>query len=96
MQLALSNLKLFEEWGEDSGDEFESALRLQARYRHARIFEPALELYAGQDSVAIGPAVLGSAIVGVRKAIHWEAGLIFGISNTSPDTTFRLLFEFEF
>lgn len=91
-----ANLKLIEEWGEDSGDEFESAVALQARYRYSRSFEPALELYAGQNSVDIGPAILGSAIVGVRKSVHWEAGLMFGLSNESPDTTFRVLLEFEF
>jgi len=91
-----ANLKFIEEWGDDSGDEFEQAVALQARYRYSRSFEPALELYAGQDSIAIGPALLGGTLVGVRKSIYWEAGVMFGVSSESPDSTFRVLFEFEF
>lgn len=91
-----ANLFVKEEWGNDIRGEFETAAALQARYRHARNFEPALEFYAGQNAVALGPAVLGSAIVGMRKSVSWEAGVMFGMSNSSPDTTFRMLLEFEF
>lgn len=91
-----ANLSLIEEWGDDSGDEFEKAFAMQARYRYSRNFEPAIELYTGQNSTVIGPALLGGANVGVRKSIHWEAGLMFGLDEESPDTTFRFLMEFEF
>lgn len=91
-----ANLLLIGEWGSDIRDEFETALGLQARYRHSPLFEPALEFYAGQDSRGLGPAVLGSANVGTRKTLRWEAGAIFGLDDDSPDTTFRLLLEFEF
>ncbi len=91
-----ANLLLIQEWGADIDDEFETAVAMQARYRYSRVFEPALELYAGQDSAGIGPVVLGSASLGVRKALRWEAGVIFGLDNKSPDSSFRLLLEYEF
>ncbi len=91
-----ANLFLKEEWGDDIRGEFETAAALQARYRYVRSFEPAFELYMGQDTFALGPAVLGSAIVGTRKTVSWEAGVMFGESDTSPNTTFRFLLEFEF
>jgi len=91
-----ANLLLKEEWGDDTGDEFETALAMQARYRYSRVFEPAMEVYVGQNSAAVGPAFLGSAIVGVRKSISWEAGLMFGITDETPNNTFRFLLEFEF
>lgn len=90
------NLFLKQEWGGDIRSEFETGAALQARYRYARHFEPALEIYAGQDTFAIGPAALGSLSVGVRKTINWEAGVMFGESDTSPNNTFRFLLEFEF
>ncbi len=91
-----ANLLLIQEWGADIKDELETAVALQARYRYTRAFEPALEIYAGQDSVGIGPAVMGSAIVGTRKSLHWEAGVILGVSSDSPDSTVRFLLEYEF
>ncbi len=91
-----ANLLLTQEWGTDIDDEFETAVAMQARYRYSREFEPALEAYAGQDSAGIGPVVMGSASVGVRKSVRWEAGVIFGIGKKSPDSAIRLLIEFEF
>jgi hypothetical protein len=91
-----ANILLIQEWGNDIDDEFETAIALQARYRYARAFEPALEIYAGQDAAGAGPVIMGRANVGVRKSLHWEAGLIFGLNNDSPDSTFRILLEYEF
>ena len=87
--------KLGEE-GDDINDEFETAFSMQARYRYSRAFEPALEFYAGQDATGIGPVFLGNINLGTRKSLNWEAGVIFGADNESPDQTFRLLLEYEF
>lgn len=91
-----ANLFLLHEWGSDIADETESRLGLQARYRHSPAFEPAIEVYSGQDTRGIGPAALGQIRLGGRRQIRWEAGAIFGLDSKSPDTTLRLLLEFEF
>jgi len=91
-----ANLLLIQEWGSAIKDEFETAVAMQGRYRYSRAFEPGVELYAGQDSAGIGPVMMGSASLGVRKALRWEAGVIFGLGSDSPDNSFRLLLEYEF
>jgi|TARA_B100000315_G_scaffold258836_1_gene312386 hypothetical protein len=91
-----TNLFLIREWGDDIDNEYETALSLQARYRYSRAFEPALELYAGDDVKGIGPTFMGNINLGVRRSLNWEAGVIFGADSESPDQTFRLLVEFEF
>jgi hypothetical protein len=91
-----ANLRLINEWGADIEAEFETALALQARYRYSRFFEPALEFYAGQNTKGLGPVVQGTFNTGVRKALHWEAGLIFGLDDESADQTWRFLLEYEF
>lgn len=91
-----ANLLLIQEWGSAIKDEFETAVAMQARYRYSRAFEPGVELYAGQDSAGIGPVAVGSASLGVRKTLRWEAGVILGIGSDSPDNTFRFLLEYEF
>jgi len=91
-----ANLFLMHEWGADIADETETRLGLQMRYRYARAFEPALEFYSGEDTRGIGPAILGQVSLGGGRQASWEAGLIFGLGSKSPDTTLRLLFEFEF
>ena len=91
-----ANLFAIQEWGDSIEGEFETVFGLQARYRHARLFEPALEFYLGQNTVGIGPVLIGSANVGTRKSLSWEVGVIAGLSNKSPNSTFRVLLEYEF
>lgn len=91
-----ANLLLIQEWGSAIKDEFETAVAMQARYRYSRAFEPGVELYAGQDSAGIGPVMMGSVSLGVRKTLRWEAGVIFGLGSDSPDNSFRFLLEYEF
>lgn len=91
-----ANLFLTYEWGSGIEDEFESSLGLQARYRYSRAIEPAIEFYQGEDTQAIGPALLGQINLGIKRQIKWEAGAIFGLDNDSPNRTLRFLLEFEF
>lgn len=91
-----ANLFMTYEWGEDIADEWETQLNLQARYRWARALEPAVEFYSGQNTVGIGPALLGQFRLGDRNKVLWEAGVIFGLDDDSPGRTFRFGFEFEF
>ena len=80
----------------DLMSEFETALSLQTRYRYSRYVEPAIEFYAGQDTRSLGPVLLGDLRLGVGKKLHWEAGVVFGLNNNSPDNTWRFLTEYEF
>jgi len=91
-----ANLFLLHEWGEDVKDETETQLGLQARYRFSPAFEPAVEIYSGEDTRGIGPAVMGQVRLGGRRQLRWEAGAIFGLDSKSADTTLRFLLELEF
>jgi len=50
----------------------------------------------GQDTVALGPAIIGPGRLSPGKNVRWEAGIFFGLDNQSPDQTIKLNFEFEF
>lgn len=91
-----TNLGLSIESGSDIQSELESSLAMQLRYRYARVFEPAVELYLAQDTFGIGPMIMGEQKFGIRKKLHWELGVIAGISDETPDATFKALAEFEF
>ena len=91
-----ANIHLISEWGEDVADEFETALGVQLRYRHSRLLEPGIEFYAAQDTLGIGPVLQGTFNTGVRRNVHWEAGLIAGLDSATPDTAWRFLLEYEF
>jgi len=91
-----ANLSLNYEWGSDIHSELDNGLAVQTRYRYSRSLEPAIELYLGENSKGIGPILLGDVRLANRKQLHWEAGAIAGLSNDTPDTTFKFLIELEF
>ncbi len=93
---ATANLGLGYEWGDDIADELETTAALQARYRHSPALEPALELYLGEDTRALGPVLLGMARVGPRQALRWEAGVVWGLDQATADYSFRAVLEYEF
>lgn len=90
------NFSMAFESGADIDNELETSAAMQVRYRYSRALEPAIELYSAQDTLALGPVVMGEQRFGIRKKLHWELGLIAGISNETPDSTVRALAEFEF
>ena len=91
-----ANVYVLREWGVDIENKWETKLNLQARYRYAKAFEPAIEFYSGENTVALGPAFLGQVNISNRQRLSWEFGAIFGLDSKSPNRTLRLLLEFEF
>lgn len=91
-----ANVHLSREWGTELRDEWETRLGLQGRYRLSPRFEPAVELHAAEDLLALGPAVLGTARLGIRRKLHWEFGLFAGLDAESPDLSARGQLEYEF
>ncbi|WP_323847431.1 hypothetical protein [Microbulbifer magnicolonia] len=91
-----ANLFAIYEWGGQIDNELESQLRLQGRYRLSPAFEPAVELYAGQDYMGVGPVIRGVVKFEGARQLLWELGLVQGLTDESQDQTLRLLFEYEF
>ena len=91
-----ANLGMIYEWGNGVDEEFETELRVQARYRFKERIEPAVELHLGQDTVALGPAIAGLARLSPGKKLRWELGVFWGLDENSPDQTVKANIEFEF
>lgn len=65
------------------------------KYRLSPSLEPALEYYADQDTQSLGPVLSGGWHWG-RSPVHWEAGVLAGLTGGSSDISVRWLLEFEF
>lgn len=94
--VATSNLWLKYEWQADGNKEFETALALQGRYRLVSWLEPAIEFYAGENTRAIGPVLMGDLRLHPGQKLHWQLGVLTGLNSKTADTTWRALLEFEF
>lgn len=84
------------EWGADVRDEAETRLTLQGRYRYSPRLEPALELFAAEKLLALGPALLGTERLGAGRRVHWELGVAAGLDSDSPDLSARGMLEYEY
>ena len=90
------NAFLVYEWGQDIKNEWESEFRAQYRYRYRAAFQPAIEMYLGEDFVGIGPGFIGLHRFDGQKQLKWEAGFITEISQSEKNHSFRMALEFEF
>jgi hypothetical protein len=79
----------------------------QAKYRLQPSFEFGLQSFgavgkwddwAPQDEQEhnIGPAIFGKFAVGEKQKIKYNAAWLLGVSDATPDNTFRLQVEYEF
>ncbi len=84
------------EWGADVRDEPETRLTLQGRYRYSPRLEPAVELFAAEKLLALGPALLGSERIGPGRRLRWELGLAAGLDADSPHLSARGTLEYEY
>lgn len=94
--VAAANAIVEYEFGSRIDNEFETALRMQARYLHSPALEPAVELYLDDQDYAIGPALLGAYRVSAGRQIRWDIGIPLGIKSRSPSRSLRVNLEFEF
>jgi len=84
------------EWGSGLDDEVETALAGQIRFRYTRSLEPGFELFAAQDTNAVGPVLMGQIRHGGANRTLWQTALAFGLNSKTPDVTMRVNLEFEF
>jgi len=79
----------------------------QVKYRQSELFEWGAQAFgsvgpwdrwsptANQEK-KFGPAVFGKIRTGTKHAIKWNAALLHGTTNASPQTTLRFQSEYEF
>jgi high-affinity iron transporter len=90
----------------ESGADLEMEYRWQYRYRLDERFEPGIEMYGGlgewgefgsfnDHEQQLGPAMFGKFRTS-KGAIKYELGLLFALTDETPDTTVRFLLEYEF
>jgi len=90
----------------ESGADLEMEYRWQYRYRLEERFEPGIEMYGGlgewgefgsfnDHEQQLGPAIYGKLRT-AGGAFKYEAGLLFGLNDETPDATLRFLLEYEF
>jgi len=90
----------------ESGADLEMEYRWQYRYRLDERFEPGIEMYGGlgewgemgsfdDHEQQLGPAMFGKFRTS-DGAIKYELGLLFGLTDETPDTTVRFVIEYEF
>ena len=90
------NAFMIYEWGKTLKSELETEFRLKYRYRYIEQFQPAIEVYLGEDYLGIGPAFMGLQRFNAQKQLKWEVGFITGMDSRSKGHVLRVTVEYEF
>jgi high-affinity iron transporter len=91
----------------EGGADTEMEFAARYRWRVSEALEPGFELYSGlgdwgangrmhDHEHQLGPSVMGKLRSGQRTAFKYEAAVLFGLTEESPDNTVRFLLEYEF
>ncbi len=80
---------------EDQRHEWKFEQSFQFRYRYRKSFEPGIEIYSDNQSLFVGPVIMGQVKFGHQR-LSWEIGLDQKLSRSEDDTVLRALLEFEF
>jgi hypothetical protein len=91
----------------EDGAETEMGYAARYRWRVSQAFEPGIEFFGelgdwgdnghvDEHEHEAGPAAMGKLRSGPRSSFKYEAALLFGLTDESPDTTVRFLLEYEF
>ena len=91
-----TNVTLVYEWGETIKNEFEGEFKMKYRYRWIPEIQPAIEFYAAEDFIGVGPAFMGIRRFDGQKQLKWELGFIAGLNGDNKDHTLRMALEYEF
>ena len=91
-----TNLTLVYEWGQSVPSEFEGEFKLKYRYRWIPEIQPAIEFYAAEDFIGLGPAFMGIRGFDGQRQLKWELGFIAGLNGDTKDHTLRMSVEYEF
>jgi len=101
-----ANLVFEKEIGSGAADEVEVGYAWRSAYHYSRHFNPAIEAYGSfgnlddlgiNDSQThqLGPVARGTFRLGPKSALVYEAGYLFGLTDASPDGSFKWLIEYE-
>jgi hypothetical protein len=91
-----ANLGFTYEYGAGVDNDIYPLARMQWRYRYKPFLEPAMEIQLDKYDKCVGPSLIGALPITKHQHLKWEAGLLFGLDNKTPDTTLRFLLEYEF
>jgi hypothetical protein len=110
-KLQLNANLLFERlYGHEEPDEdhtTEMGYQWQVKYRWQQAFECGLQGFgdmgewnhwedSDEQDHKLGPAIFGKIGLGNRQAIRYNTAVLFGVSDSAPDYTFRMQAEYEF
>ncbi|PWB46882.1 MAG: hypothetical protein C3F18_12345 [Nitrosomonadales bacterium] len=103
------NLLLETKFGGDAEAAHETVFQYQwqAKYRWRREFEFGLQGFGetgkwngwaprSEQEYRMGPAIFGKLPLGVHEAIKYNAAWLIGMTDATPNNTFRMQMEYEF
>jgi hypothetical protein len=80
---------------ESAEEKFEGGASAMLKWRLQPALEPAVEVYSDEYTSVLGPVVSGT-LKSSHNKFGYELGVLFGVTDESPDSTLKAKIEYEF
>jgi FTR1 family protein len=101
-----ANVILEKEVGPNRNGDTEFEFAWRSKYRLSPLFEPGFEFWwepgelenfkpSDRQEMQLGPVIYGTSKIGKKSKIGYEFGYLKGLTRETPDSTIKLVFEYE-
>jgi len=91
-----ANINFEKQFGDNHETEIGKAFNGRVLWRYQPTFQPALETFLEEEKKQAGPMIYGLFNLGNHKKLKYNAGVLLGLNDESPDQVWRFTLEYEF
>ncbi len=93
---ATANINVEKQFGDNHEAEIEKIVNARLLWRYQPTLQPALETFLAEEEKQAGPMIYGVLELAHHHKLKYDAGILLGLNNDSPDRVWRINFEYEF
>lgn len=93
---ATANINFEKQFGDNHETGVENIFNGRLLWRYQPLLQPAVETFLEKEEKQAGPMVYGVLNLANHRKLKYDAGVLFGLNNDSPDRVWRVNFEYEF
>lgn len=93
---ATANINVEKQFGDNHATDIAKVFNGRLLWRYQSTLQPALETFLEKEKKQAGPMIYGVLNLANHKKLKYNAGVLLGLNNDSPDQVWRVNLEYEF
>ena len=93
---ATANINFEKQFGNNHETGIGKIVKGRLLWRYQPTLQPAVETFLEEEKKQAGPMIYGLVNLADRRKLKYDAGVLFGLNNDSPNRVWRINLEYEF